>query len=294
MLFKISCCAFNFVGLDLEEKLKLVANMAFDTVDLSAKSGDELSQSRMIEEPVRYGAWVRDRAEASGLTLDELFICTILQDGDDVDLTTDDTTVRGHALGAFRQFCAFGQAAGFRSILVVPLAPAGDMDDATAWDNTVQMLRSFTQIAGEHGLLFNIEPVDFSLLKTPELACKMVQEVPGMGFTLDCSHWVSVGFAQEEIETMHPYTRHMHIRQATKGSRQEPIETGTIDFARVTQRLLDDDFSGNLAMEHIDRMEPAYRPINSVVRQNAELAARIKFTAEHEQTKRQERSCQAH
>ena len=78
----------------------------------------------------------------------------------------------------------------------------------------------------------------------------------------------------------------MHIRQATKGSRQEPVETGTIDFAKVTQRLLDDDFAGTLAMEHIDKFEPSYRPINSVVRQNAELAARIKFTAEHEQTKR--------
>jgi sugar phosphate isomerase/epimerase len=85
---------------------------------------------------------------------------------------------------------------------------------------------------------------------------------------------------------MHKYLRHMHLRQATKGSRQEPVETGTIDFAKVTQRLLDDDFAGNLAMEHIDKVQPGhYGPINSVVRQNAELAARVKYTAEHEQTK---------
>ncbi|MBT6149802.1 MAG: sugar phosphate isomerase/epimerase, partial [Gemmatimonadetes bacterium] len=279
MLFKISCCAFNFVGLDLDEKLDLVANMAFDTVDLSAKSGDELSQAGLIEEPTEYGAFVRDRAAASGLILDELFICTILQDRADVDLTTDDDAVRQHALTAFSQFCIFGQAAGFRSILVVPLAPEGDMDEATAWDNTVKMLRNFTEIAGEHDLLFNIEPVDFSLTKTPELACKMAQDVPGMGFTLDYSHWVSVGCSQEEIETMHPFTRHMHIRQAALGSRQEPVETGTIDFARVTQRLLDDDFEGTLALEHIGKLEPGYRPVDSVVRQNAELAARLEYTA---------------
>ena len=50
--------------------------------------------------------------------------------------------------------------------------------------------------------------------------------------------------------------------------------------------MLDDDFAGNLAMEHIDKVQPGhYGPINSVVRQNAELAARVKYTAEHEQTK---------
>lgn len=279
MLFKISCCAFSFVGLDLEEKLKLVANMAFDTVDLSAKSGDELSQARMIEEPQPYGAAVGECARANRLVLDELFICTILQDGEDVDLTTDDAAVQAHALTVFAQFCEFGQAAGFKSILLVPVAPPGDMDPAVAWDNTVRILHRFSEIADTHSLLFNIEPVDFSLLKTPDLACKMVQQVPGLGFTLDYSHYVSVGFSQQQIETMHPYTRHIHIRQATMGSRQEPVETGTIDFARVTQRLIDDDFSGTLAMEHIGKLEPGYRPVDSVVRQNAELAARVELTA---------------
>ena len=114
----------------------------------------------------------------------------------------------------------------------------------------------------------------------------MAEEVPGLGFTLDYSHYVCAGFAQDEIAKMHKYMRHMHIRQATKGSRQEPIETGTIDFAQVTQLLLDQDFAGNLAMEHIGEVSSGYGPINSVVRQNAELAARVKYKAEHEQTKR--------
>lgn len=152
---------------------------------------------------------------------------------------------------------------------------------------TVTMLKAFTDLAESHSLLFNIEPVDFSLLKTPDLACKMVEAVPGLGFTLDYSHYVSVGFPQDEIAKMLKHTRHMHIRQATKGSRQEPVETGTIDFAEVTQRLLDADFAGNLAMEYINPVEPSkYGPINAVVRQTVELAARVKYTAEHKQTKR--------
>ena len=76
----------------------------------------------------------------------------------------------------------------------------------------------------------------------------------------------------------------MHIRHAKPGSRQEPVETGTIGFKKVAQRLLNDDFAGNLAMEHIDAIE-AWKSVNWPVRQNAELAARIKFMAEHELTK---------
>ncbi|MBT4504360.1 MAG: sugar phosphate isomerase/epimerase [Gemmatimonadetes bacterium] len=285
MLFKISCCAFSFQGLDLDEKLKLVRNMAFDTVDLSAKQGDELSQQMMIESPESYGKTIREKAAQHGLKLDELFICTILDDGNDIDIATDDAATQERLLSYFQQFCLFGQTAGFESIMLVPLC-SDETDPQAAWNNTVRMLRRCTEIAVSHELVFNIEPVDFSLLKTPETACKMAEEVPGLGFTLDYSHYVCAGFSQEEIAKMHKYLRHMHIRQATKGSRQEPIETGTIDFAKITQLLLDDDFAGNLAMEHIDKVESAYRPINSVVRQNVELAARVKYTAEHEQTKR--------
>ena len=94
MLFKISCCAFCFEGLDLDEKLKLVSNMAFDTVDLSAKQGGELSQQMMIEQPETYGAAIKKKAADHGLELDELFICSILDDGKDIDLTTDDVTTQ--------------------------------------------------------------------------------------------------------------------------------------------------------------------------------------------------------
>ncbi|NKB71064.1 MAG: TIM barrel protein [Candidatus Latescibacteria bacterium] len=285
MLFKISCCAFNFQGLDLDEKLQLVRNMAFDTVDLSAKQGDELSQQMMIESPESYGKTIREKAAQHGLTLDELFICTITDDGNDIDVSTDDAATQEKLLSYFQQFCVFGQAAGFESILLVPVC-SDETAPQTAWDNTVRILRRCTEIALSHELVFNIEPVDFSLLKTPEIACEMVEEVPGLGLTLDYSHYVCAGFSQEEIAKMHKHLRHMHIRQATKGSRQEPVETGTIDFDKVTQLLLDDDFSGNLAMEHIGKVESGSGLINSVVRQNAELAARVKYTAEHEQTKR--------
>lgn len=286
MLFKITCCAFCFEGLDLYEKLKLVANMAFDTVDLSCKQGTELSQQRMVKEPEPYAALVRDKAAQHQLTLDELFVCIIAdEDGKDIDIATDNVATREKVFHYFAQYCVFAQAAGFNSISIVPLCTE-EMDEQAAWDNTVLVLKKCTEIAAAHDLLFNIEPVDFSLLKTPEIANKMVEAVPGLGFTLDYSHYISVGFSEEEIAVMHKYLRHMHLRQATKGSRQEPVETGTIDFAKVTQRLLDDDFAGNLAMEHIDKVQPGhYGPINSVVRQNAELAARVKYTAEHEQTK---------
>ena len=52
----------------------------------------------------------------------------------------------------------------------------------------------------------------------------------------------------------------------------------------VAQRLLNDGFTGNLAMEHIDTIEP-WKLVNSPVRQNAELAARFKYMAEHELVK---------
>ncbi len=36
-MFQLTCCAFCFQGLDLDEKLKLVSQMGFGTVDLSGK-----------------------------------------------------------------------------------------------------------------------------------------------------------------------------------------------------------------------------------------------------------------
>ncbi len=94
-----------------------------------------------------------------------------------------------------------------------------------------------------------IEPHADSVTWSPELALRMLDDMPGLSLTLDHSHFVFHGMPYEHIALMHPHGTHWHVRQAALSQLQLRFDEGTIDFPRIVADLKHDGYDGVMALE---------------------------------------------
>jgi len=98
----------------------------------------------------------------------------------------------------------------------------------------VSELKLLCQAANDEGILLNIEACEPSVVQHPMDAIRICEDVPGLGLTLDYSHFIDPGYTQSEVEPLHRFARHLHARQAVPGKRVEAVDKGTIDFAELS------------------------------------------------------------
>ena len=83
--------------------------------------------------------------------------------------------------------------------------------------------------AREQGVRFSIEPGVGSVCRSPSDVLRLCELAPELELTLDYSHYVSLGFSEDEIKPLLAYTRHIHVRGATKGR----LETSAGEYGRL-------------------------------------------------------------
>src|SRR5262249_12025086 len=117
---------------------------------------------------------------------------------------------------------------------------------------SVEILRELAKVSNDAGVRLNIEPCEPSVADNPQDAIRLCEEVPGLGLTLDYSHFIDPGYDQSSIEPLHRFARHFHARQAAPGKRVEAVNKGTIDFKRIISLLKQQGYSGVIAVEYVD------------------------------------------
>jgi sugar phosphate isomerase/epimerase len=105
--------------------------------------------------------------------------------------------------------------------------------------------------ARSEGLRFSVEPHVGSIVPTPDLAARLVEETPDLEITLDYSHFVRQGLTEEEADALIPFTRHVHVRGATPGRVQASVSESTIDFERMLGALAAGSYDGYLTLEYV-------------------------------------------
>jgi sugar phosphate isomerase/epimerase len=275
-VIELGCCAFIFGRRSLEDGLRLVADLGFRHADVSAADiGDkaQVDQQEAAVHPGRLGRQTRELAARYELALDELFVCPVFVDGQRVEVNDPDEGKRKLLLRNFDRLCAYAAEAGFASIMGVPGVPQEALRPEEAWDLSVEVLSRMVQIASRRGMRLNVEPHAGSIVQDPRLALKLAQEVPGLTYTLDYSHFISLGYKEEDAMPLHACTQHMHARQARPGAGGCVVAEGTIDFAAIVKRLLAEGWEGVIAMEYFAGREPVLR--HSGAFQNLVLAYQL-------------------
>ncbi|MBE7734277.1 hypothetical protein H0482_14470 [Devosia sp. CC-YST696] len=115
------------------------------------------------------------------------------------------------------------------------------------------------QVASHFRTRICIEPAVRSLAETHWIAGELVRRT-GIGLALDYSHFVCLGYTQEQIDTLVPYAKHIHQRQARPGHLQAAFDRGTINFPALFGKLRDSGYRRALAVEFIRQLFANDRP----------------------------------
>jgi sugar phosphate isomerase/epimerase len=97
----------------------------------------------------------------------------------------------------------------------------------------------------------SFEPHVQSITESPEDALKVVEQVPHLKLTLDYSHFLYLGYTDDQIEPLLPHTGHFHVRQARQGVLQCGASEGEINFERALSRLCELGYDGWVAFEYV-------------------------------------------
>jgi len=150
-------------------------------------------------------------------------------------------------LNGFIEFC---REIGAESIMMSPGKLNIDLGETASRQLAVEELRIQHEICTAKGIQLNIEPHWHSLAETPQSAQWFCEQLPGIGLTLDYSHFIAQGFTQEQVEPLHAFTHHFHARQAKTGATNASMTEGVIDFERVIRKFTRDKWDCVICLEY--------------------------------------------
>jgi len=245
---KVGGCSFSFGPSQLDAAAGILKELGFGTIDLGVCLGntqvDPFEAARNPEVVATRVSRVLDQFQL------EPGECFVLDFGQPINHPYP--SVRRETRELFKPLVRFSKLVGCSSMMLLPGITHESLGWQTSYRLAVEALRSLVEIAADGGVPLNVEPCEPSVIQTPDAAASICHDVCGLGLTLDYSHFVDQGYSHAEIEKLHPFAKHFHARQATKGKRVETVDKGTIDFRRIVSRLKSDRYEGIVAVEYVE------------------------------------------
>lgn len=240
-------CSFMRPGRSIEQGLSDVRRLGFSHADVGIGGGSAHFNPVMVaENPLHFAAQVRQAADRLDLTLNE---CFLLNFG--WPINSPDAARRRKTRELFAGLCSFADRAGFASILLIPGPVHAELGADASLELSADALRDLVDVASATRVHLNIEPDVDSCANTPELALTLCEQVPGLGLTLDYSHFVCQDIAAERVIRLHPLARHLHVRQAATARIVAEMDDGTIDFPRIVSALHRSGYEGLYCVEYL-------------------------------------------
>jgi sugar phosphate isomerase/epimerase len=237
----VSCSTLCFSKEPLESALRHIAELEFDKIDLAiAEEGTHLRPSEVAENldqaihRLRHGPSLT----AAALTLDFGAI------------DSADTSFRKR----FDAMCRMAKALTV-AVLTMPAAPLG-----SSFDDEVQRLTSLAGHAMREGLVLALLTHSETLTSDPATAVELCKAVPGLGLTLDPSHYIYGPNRGADFDAVYPYVQNVHLRDTGKdpGEFQVRIGQGEVEYGRIINLLERHGYDRGLTVALRDTPEPDF------------------------------------
>ena len=214
----------------LEEALALVSRMGFRRVELGVLSWCDLKPANLTADYRRELDRVRRLLERFGLKAAAL-----------------NAGMKDRTPEEMRVLAEFAADVSAEVLTVNP-----DRADAD-WDEEIGRLKELVRICAGKGVQAAVETHMFSMTELPENALSLAEHVPGLGLTLDVSHYYCNG-SEDRIGPLLPYVKHVHVRDCgrTWDRIQLPCGDGLFDPQRWADELSRSGYEGWITVEYID------------------------------------------
>src|SRR5262249_23742507 len=134
-------------------------------------------------------------------------------------------------------------------IITMPAASSGSGMDAE-----VKRLTALVRMAVAEGIVLTVETRIGTLTEYPDAALELCKRVPGLGLTLDPSHFIAGPHQGKTFDQVFPYVRHVHLRDTGRGPEQFQVRVGQgeVEYGRIVAHLARFSYDRLLTVEVCD------------------------------------------
>lgn len=238
----VACSSLCFGRYPLAHALHTISELHFHKVDLALhEAGPHLKPSEVLADVNRAATVLRKANLAFAAFHVEI-------DAPDAEKYKD----------TLRAVCRLGR------ILAVPLvniaAAAADSELAAE----VTRLTGLARIAETEGVMLTVETHSRTLTNDPARAAELCRKVPGLGITLDPSHYVVGAHPAADYDDLFPHVRHVRLRDTAPDKLQVRVGQGQVEYGRIVSQLARARYQRALAVDIRDQPEPDYPMVPEV------------------------------
>ena len=214
----VACSTLCFARYPLERALRIIGELEFSKLDVAIhESGPHLKPSQVAADIVHAAQQIR-----IGPSLTPAAFSV------EIEAATDQ-----EALVQWKAICKLARMSTV-SVLTIPASPTG-----VGMDAEVQRLKKLVLLVESEGLVLTVATRIGTLTELPSMALELCQRVPGLGLTLDPSHYINGPHQGDSYDELFPYIKHVHLRDTGKapGKFQVRIGQGEIEYGRIINQL---------------------------------------------------------
>jgi sugar phosphate isomerase/epimerase len=213
----VACSTLCFGRYGLEDALRIIGELRFGKFDLAIhEHGKQLKPSEVAADVPAAAARLRYSPGLSPVAFSV-----------EIDAPEEEYGKQLHAV------CRLAR------ISAVPLLTLTPASVETPLDQEVRRLTNLQRIADGEGILLTVSTLIGTHTQTPEGAVELCERVPGLGLTLDPSHFTAGPHQGKSYDMVFPHVRHVHLRDTGRGPNQFQVRVGQgeVEYGRITSQL---------------------------------------------------------
>jgi sugar phosphate isomerase/epimerase len=143
----------------------------------------------------------------------------------------------------FEKVCDLAKATKVVTLTI----PSGE--HGTPFNHEVEHLQRLVAIADLRGVRIGIKSHLGCLSEDPDTVKNLCDYVPGIGLTLDPSHYLCSTMRNKNYEKLMKYVFHVHLRDSKKDKLQVRVGQGEIDYSKLITQLQNVGYDQALSIE---------------------------------------------
>ena len=241
----VACSNLCFTHLGLKDALRTMREMHFAKVDLALhEHGPHLKPSEVHKDVGR----VATRLRAENLPVAAFHFAPADPFGPEG---------RAHLYSSCR----------LARVLAVPVMTVAAAPTGSDFDAEVLRLADWFKVATGEGVILTVETHSETLTADPEAAKELCRRVPGLGLTLDPSHYLVGPHAGVNYDSLYKHVKHVRLRDSGKKPNefQVRIGQGDLDYSRILTQLEGNRYDRTLTVDFRNRPDSPF-PVEPEVR----------------------------
>jgi sugar phosphate isomerase/epimerase len=214
----VACSTLCFARFPLDQALRQIAELEFSKLDVAIhEQGPHLRPSQVLEDVGLAAQRIRIGPSLSPAAFS-------------VQIDAPDQQAYHRQLQAICRLARLSMV----PVITIPAASSGSGIDAE-----IKRLSALVHLVNGEGIVLTVETRIGTLTEIPDTAAELCKRVPGLGLTLDPSHYIAGPHQGKSFDQVYPFVRHVHLRDTGRSPEQFQVRVGQgeVEYGRIISHL---------------------------------------------------------